>query len=71
MTTTLDAPTTTSPTNGALPPAHRLPLRLHLLVRSVPVVLTALLGIPRETFYYRVKRLGIDLKAERQRSGEP
>ncbi|NJR80541.1 sigma-54-dependent transcriptional regulator [Sphingomonas corticis] len=26
----------------------------------------ALLGIPRETFYYRVKRLGIDLKAERR-----
>ncbi|KQT34729.1 Fis family transcriptional regulator [Sphingomonas sp. Leaf412] len=28
----------------------------------------ALLGIPRETFYYRVKRLGIDLKEERERA---
>ena len=59
--------------------ARPLPLRVEAFERAVirEAIATArgeiaraiaLLGIPRETFYYRVKRLGIDLKAERDRA---
>ncbi len=62
------------------PPATKVPLPDRMRTYERTLILEAisasngdvarvidLLGIPRETFYYRVKRLGIDLRAQRER----
>ncbi|HZZ95481.1 MAG TPA: sensor domain-containing protein [Jatrophihabitantaceae bacterium] len=47
MVTTIDVP----PTARTLPPAHRVPLRLHLLGRSVVIMFTSLTGAALFSFW--------------------